>query len=84
METLQHLIELLDEDSGDIEEPICRTTTLANKLKKMQTIRGNSCLASFLDLVQKDISMVNWKKLINDNLSKTEREALHEGEEYYN
>lgn len=78
MEALQNLIDLLDEDQAPVEELGCRATSLANKSRKMPALRSNCHIESFLDLIHKDISAVKWKTLTSDNVTRSDRDALHD------
>lgn len=64
---------MLDENADINEKPIYRTTHLANKSRRMPSLKSNYNISLFLDLIQKDISEVDWTKISTDNLTLEER-----------
>lgn len=55
-----------------------REASLQIKSTKMLCFQKNKWLGVFLDLVQEDLSPLNWTHQRNDNLDPDERQALQE------
>lgn len=77
-EMLAILNSLLEEDEGEETEqgPYKRQSKLNIKSTKMPPLNKNRWLSLFLDMVQTDLSKIDWSIKSEDNLSPAERKAI--------